>query len=130
MGELLYKDLSYQIQGSFFEVYKPFGNSFKEKVYHRALVEELERRGLKVESEKRIDIYFKGKKVGTYIPDIIVNNSIIIEIKCKIMLTREDLKQFWNYLKGSKYKVGYLVNFGATERVEYIRRVYDTARSK
>lgn len=84
---------------------------------------------LKTNKEKRIDIYYKDKKVGVYIPDIIVNSCVIIELKCKQMLTTNDIKQFWQYLKGSKYKVGYLVNFGSKGKVEFIRRVYDTARS-
>lgn len=61
-------------------------------------------------------------------PDIIVNNLIFIEIKCNPGLTDRDVKQFWQYLKGSNYKVGYLVNFGKPGGVEFIRRVYDSAR--
>lgn len=128
MGELLYKELSYEIQGAFFEVYKSLGNGFKENVYHEALKEELSHRNFGIESEKKILVYYRGKKVGTYVPDLIVNTEVLIEIKCKPVLSNEDVKQFWYYLKGSEYKVGYLVNFGRPARVEFIRRVYDTAR--
>ena len=128
MADLLHKELSYQVQGAFFEVYKSFNNAFKEKVYHNALVTELKKRGLKIETEKRINIFYQNEKVGVYVPDIVVEDCIIIELKRKPKLTKSDLKQFWQYLKGSKYKVGYLVNFGQSKRVEYIRRVYDTAR--
>lgn len=131
MGELLYKELSYEIQGGIFEVYKGLGCSFKESAYDNALFEEYsEHRKLFIERQKRIGIYFKGKKVGTYVPDQIVERKIIIEIKAKEFLTKKDIQQFWNYLKGSEYKVGYLVNFAKPGGVEMIRKVYDTARNK
>ena len=106
------------------------GNAFKETVYHNALIEELKASHIEVESQKRINIYYRNKKVGVYIPDLIVGNLIIVEIKCKPNLTLNDIRQFWHYLKGSEYKVGYLVNFGQPKKVELIRRVYDTARNR
>jgi GxxExxY protein len=66
--------------------------------------------------------------VGVYIPDFVVGESIIVEIKSKPLLTKSDLQQFWYYLKNTDYKVGYLVNFGKPGKVELIRRVYDSAR--
>ncbi|MBI4387591.1 MAG: GxxExxY protein [Candidatus Omnitrophica bacterium] len=128
MNKILYKELSYKVQGTFFEVYKAFGNGFKETIYHNALIEEFKVRELKTDSQKRINIYYRGKRVGTYVPDFVIEDSIIVEIKCKPILTQADEKQFWHYLKGSDYKVGYLVNFGALKKVVIIRRVYDTAR--
>ncbi len=128
MGEILYKELSYQIQGAFYDVYKTFRNAHKESVCHNALTENLLNRKLKVEKERKIDIYYQGTKIGTYVPDIIVDDLIIIEIKCKPRLLKSDISQFWHYLKISDYKVGYLVNFGKPGGVEFIRRVYDTAR--
>ena len=82
------------------------------------------------EKEKQIKVYYQGKKVGAYIPDIVANEQIIIELKAKSFLTKGDQKQFWDYLKGSEYKVGYLVNFGKPGGVEMVRRIYDTAREK
>jgi len=129
-SKFLYKEESYIIQGGAFEVYKQFRNRYKEKVYLRSLSEYLKAKGLTIENEKQIPIYFQAKKVGTYIPDLIVNNCLFIELKCKPKITQDDIKQFWYYLKGSKYKVGYLINFGAPNGVQIIRRVYDTARKK
>lgn len=130
MTNLLYKNESYIIQGVAFDIYKQFRNNHKEKVYHNAFYMGLIYKGLKVEKEKRINVYYKNKKVGIYTPDLIVNNIILIELKAKPILNKEDIKQFWYYLKGSQYKVGYLVNFGAPRGVQIIRRVYDTARKK
>ena len=130
MTELLYKNLSYKVQGATFTVYKAFGNAFKESVYHNALMEEFKALEIKVTSQKRINIYYRNQKIGVYVPDIIIEDSIMMEIKCKPRSTRDDLHQFWHYLKGSEYKVGYLVNFGQSGKVELMRRVYDTARIK
>ncbi len=128
--KLLYKEESYIVQGGAFEVYKQFRNRHKEIVYQRALVEYFKNKGLAVDKEKQIPIYFQNKKVGTYIPDIVVNDIIFIELKCKPIITKDDIKQFWYYLKCSDYKVGYLINFGSLRGVQIIRRVYDTARAK
>jgi GxxExxY protein len=92
---LLYEKESYEIRGACFWVWKEFGSAFKESVVENALVEELKRRKLKIEKQKRIDIFYRGKKVGVYIPDIVVNGVIIIELKAKPILMKQDIKQFW-----------------------------------
>lgn len=130
MDELLYKELSYKVQGAFFEVYKHLGNAHKEIVYQNALLEEFKDRNVNAITQKRLGVYFKDKKVGTYIPDIVIENLIIIEIKSKPRIIPNDTQQFWHYLRNSEYKLGYLVNFGSNEKVEFIRRIYDTARQK
>ena len=126
--ELLYKDESFKIRGVVFDVYKNLGNHHKEKVYRDAVCYGLEAEGFEIQKEKRIDIYYQGKKVGTYIPDVIVNGKILIELKAKIMITKDDIAQFWHYLRNSDYRLGFLINFGTSEKVQIIRKVYDTAR--
>src|SRR3989338_497064 len=123
----LYERESYLIRGACFEVWKEFKGMFKESVIDRALNIALESRGLKVESQKRIDIYYKDKKVGTYVPDKIVEGKILLELKAKPFITKQDIEQFWKYLKGSQYKLGFLINFSPT-RLQIKRVVYDTAR--
>lgn len=126
--DFLYKEESYLIKGGAFAVYKEFRNRHKEKVYQRALIEFFKENKLKVEIEKQIPIYFRSKKVGIYIPDLIINDCIFIELKCKPIITKDDIQQFWYYLKTTDYKVGYLINFGSASGVQIIRRVYDKAR--
>jgi len=127
-AKLLYKDESYIIQGGAFEIYKQFRNRHKENIYLRSFIEYLKEKGLAVDREKQIPVYFNSKKVGVYIPDIVVNNDIFIELKSKSYITKDDINQFWYYLKCSGYKVGYLINFGAPDGVKIIRKIYDTAR--
>ena len=127
--DFLYAKETYLIRKACFKVWKEFGGAFKEKIIDRALTEEFTNLGLRVESQKSIDIYYRGKKIGSYVPDKIINDKILIEIKCKPFLTEEDERQFWLYLKGSKYKLGLLINFGSKE-LEIQRRIYEKAREK
>ena len=125
--KLLYEDISYIIRGACFELYKKFGGDFKESMINKALVKELEYKGLKVNSQKKINIFHRDEKIGVYVPDIIVEDKILIELKVKPFLTKEDDRQFWRYLKGSNYKLGFLINFGP-QKLEIKRRVFDKAR--
>lgn len=127
---LLYQRESYLIRGACFNIYKKFRNTQKEIVYQKALEVELNSKGLIVEREKQIPVYHLRVKVGVYIPDLIVNNMILIELKAKPFLHKEDIAQFWHYLKNSRFKLGFLVNFGNQNGAEIIRRVYDSARPR
>lgn len=124
---LLYKELSYNIQGCFYDVYNTLGPAHKEQVYHESLKLSFAENNISFESKKRIQILFKGKKVGIYEPDFVVENKIIIEIKSVLNLPKVFENQIYYYLKGTQYKVGYLVNFG-NEHIDIRRRVYDKVR--
>ena len=99
MGKLLYEKETYEIRGACFWVWKEFGGAFKESVIHNALLSELQKRKLAVETKRQIPLYYGGKKVGAYVPDMVVNGSVLIELKCKPFLTKEDERQFWPTLK-------------------------------
>jgi GxxExxY protein len=109
---LLYKELSYIIQGFCFEIRKEYGPGHKETVYVNLLKEYLELKGLKVDKEKPIKIYSTktSRIVGIYRPDLVVNNSILIEIKASKLTTKRDERQLYYYLKNSVYELGYLIN--------------------
>lgn len=124
MGKLLYEKESYEIRGVVYKIYKKFRNYHKEVVYHNALFNDLVELNYQVEKNKKIPIFHNNKRVGIYIPDLVVNNIIVIELKCKPRITIEDRKQFWYYLKSSQYKVGFLVNFGASDGVEIERKIF------
>jgi len=130
MSTLLYREESYQIRGDCFSIYKKFRNTQKESIYQKSLLEELKIRDLNVSREKQLPIYYLDVKVGVYTPDLVVNDSIIIELKAKPFLHKDDIAQFWYYLKNSKFKLGFLVNFGKSDGVEIVRRVYDSARKR
>jgi len=127
--KLLYEKESYDIRGVIYDVYSTYRNYHKEIVYHNAAYYDLVQKGYQVDKEKRISIYYKGQKVGVYVPDLVVNEIIIIEFKCKPYLTMQDRSQFWHYLKISEYKLGFLINFGSPDGAEIERKVFDQARS-
>ena len=104
-------DLTYQINGAVFEVNRELGAGFLEKVYENALSIELIERGLKAENQVPIKVKYKGKEVGEYFADIIVENKVILEIKAIETLQRIHEAQLLNYLKATEYKIGLLVNF-------------------
>lgn len=126
--QLLYAQESFLIRGSCFAIYEKFRNTQKESIYQKSLAAELKNKGLVVEREKQLPVFHLGVKVGVYTPDLIINDKIILELKTKPFLHRDDIKQFWYYLKNSEFKLGFLINFGEPNGVKIIRRIYDEAR--
>jgi len=125
--DFLYEKESYNIRGACFKVYNVLGGGIKEKIIVRAFNKELTSQQMTVENQARIDVVYNNEKIGTYIPDLIVNHKILIEVKSKPFITKEDEKQFWSYLKGSKYKLGFLINFGTQKLL--IKRFIHTKKS-
>lgn len=107
---------------SFYQVYNALGYGFWEKVYQNALYFELMERGLKCETEKKIDVFYKGKRVGEYYADILVNDSIILELKAAEALRLEHEYQLINYLRATGIEIGYLLNFGKSP--EFRRKIF------
>lgn len=112
MAELLHKELSNQIINIFYEVYNNLGYGFLEKVYQNAMYLELISRGFEVHAQKQIKVYYKDKKVGEYYADLVVNDSIILELKASEVLVYENELQLLNYLRATDVEVGLLLNFG------------------
>ena len=124
----LFKDLSYAVRNAAFTVHNELGRGHKEIVYQNALAEELKKRNISFSREKPVDVLYKNKKVGIYQPDFIIDEKIVVEIKALPFTGTREKTQLWNYLKGSPYRLGFLINFG-TDSVEIVRVVYDTARN-
>jgi GxxExxY protein len=117
---LPYSQLSSAILGSCFEVINELGIGFLESVYKNALFIALREKGLFVETEKSFEVYYKSKKVGLYKADIVVENLIVVELKCCKSLLPEHQAQLINYLVASNLPVGLLVNFN-NKQLDYKR---------
>ena len=104
-------DITYAINGAVFEVNQVLGAGFLEKVYEKALLIELQRRGLKAESQVPLTVSYKGEVVGEYYADIVVEGQVILELKAVEQLQKIHEAQLLNYLKATGFKVGLLVNF-------------------
>ncbi len=119
----LYKDLTYKIIGALYEVHKELGSVHKEVIYHKAVAIELADRKIDFIEEKPIDVKYKGKKIGVYRPDFIIEDKVILEIKVVPMITKAIQDQVYYYVKGTRYKLVLLANFG-TYKVGIKRLIY------
>jgi GxxExxY protein len=107
---------------SYYAVYNALGYGFLEKVYKNALYHELKSRGLDCKVEHPIKVYYDGRIVGEYFADIIVDDSIILELKACESLREEHELQLVNYLKATDIEIGLLLNFGKKPEVK--RKIY------
>ena len=103
-----------QIIGCAYQVHKVLGCGFLEKVYENALAHEMKRKGLKVEQQVTIDVYYDDIVAGTYQADIMVEEKVLIELKALEDLNTVHIAQCLNYLKAMGKKVCLLLNFGKT----------------
>lgn len=126
--ELLHKDITDKIIDAYFNVYNDLGYGFLEKVYENALLVELNSMDLIFERQKQINVYYKSQNVGLYIADIIVDDSVIIELKAAGSLCEEHECQLLNYLKATDVEVGLLLNFG--KKAEFKRKIFSNDKKK
>jgi GxxExxY protein len=117
-------DITYQIRGAIYDVYKALGPGLMESMYEEALVYELEQRGLKVERQKEVPIIYKGKILKTELRlDLIVEDEVIVELKSVEEMKKLFAKQLLTYLRLMHKKVGLLVNFNSDNILNSIERV-------
>jgi GxxExxY protein len=118
------KQEGYDFMGAAFAVYNGLGHGFTEEVYQAALEEELRSRMIPFESQVTVPILYKGKPLSKVLrPDMIVFQHIIVELKAAEKIVPEHEAQLFNYLKATGYKVGYLLNFGCSSKLEWKRFV-------
>jgi GxxExxY protein len=110
--------------GAVYEVANTLGAGFLEKVYERALVMELRLRGMRAKSQVAITVLYKGQRAGEYLADIVVEDCLLVELKCVESLGGEHLAQCLNYLRASGLHLALLVNF-QRPKVEWKRIVLD-----
>lgn len=108
----LYQELTYKLRGIFFEVYNQLGPGLPEKIYQKAVIQELKNAKIIYENEKIVDIEYKDIKIGRQRLDLVVDGKIIIEIKAADTMHSLFTKQTIAYLMASSYKLALLVNFG------------------
>ncbi len=124
--ELLHQELSDQILKTFYDVYNELGHGFLEKVYQNSLYLELKKRGLKVEAQKQINVFYKTTPVGEYYADLIVNDTIILELKAAEQIVEDHENQLVNYLRATDIEVGLLLNFGVKPEIR--RKIFTNDR--
>ena len=121
---LLFRDLSYAINGAAFQVYNTLGHGFLESVYQEALEIEFQRRNIPYEREKELTITYDGVELKqTFRADFVCYGKIIVELKAVSELNDAHRSQVYNYLHATGYKLGLLYNFGYSDGLEKERIV-------
>ena len=105
------------------KVHSTLGPGFLESVYQNALIWELRKSGFKAETERPISVQYDGQIVGAFTADLLVNDSLIVELKASQSLAKAHKVQLVNYLVATGLEEGLLVNFGA-ERLEFKKKFW------
>jgi GxxExxY protein len=114
----------YDFMGACFEVHRELGGGIAEEIYQESLEIELCSRGIPFISKDKLFVHYKGRQLKTrYVPDLVVTGSIVVELKSATKLVPEHEFQLLNYLRIAHKPVGYLVNFGPHEKLEWKRFV-------
>jgi GxxExxY protein len=121
-----HEEITNKVIQAFYNVYNSMGYGFLEKVYRNALNYELLEQGLNVSPETKINVYYKGHLVGDYYADLMVEGTVICELKTAENLCEADENQLLNYLRATDVEVGLLLNFG--KKPEVRRKVYDNEK--
>ena len=118
---LKHADLTEVIIGCFYDVYHELGHGFLESVYREAMIVALQQKGLLAERERTVEGAFRGTIVGTFRTDIVVNETVILELKTARTIESAHEAQLLNYLKATKFEVGLLFNFGPRPQFRRLR---------
>lgn len=112
MLNILFKELTDRIIACAFKVHTKLGCFLPEHCYNRALAYELAIQDIPCIQQQKFDVYYDDTHVGHFFTDIVVDNKVILEIKSSEHITPNHLAQVFTYLRISKLKVGYVLNFG------------------
>lgn len=123
---MLHSHITDVILRAFFDVYSELGLGFLESVYEGSLATLLEERGARVLRQAPLDVFFHGRRVGEFRPDLVVNDQVIVELKSVRTPLPVHEAQLINYLRASTIEVGLLLNFGP--RPTFRRMVFANAR--
>jgi GxxExxY protein len=112
----------------FYHVHNTLGSGFLEKIYHNSMMLALQKSGLQCESEFPITVYYEGSVVGEFKADIIVEKTVILELKAVSAIHPAHEAQLVNYLRATTIEVGLLLNFGSSAEIR--RKVLSNERKK
>jgi GxxExxY protein len=110
-GTLLHRDLVYSIVGCAFEVLREIGHGLHEHPYENALVVEFGLKSLEVAQQRRFEVVYKGVRISEFVPDMIVENTVVVDAKVIDRISDHERGQMLNYLRITKLRVGLIINF-------------------
>ena len=127
-SRLKHSALSEKIIGVFYDVYNELGHGFLESTYAQAMLMALEESGLSAAREVPVPVWFRGRKVGQYFADLIVEDVVLLELRAARTLESAHEAQLLHYLRATTVEVGLLLNFGL--RPQFRRLLFDNERKK
>jgi GxxExxY protein len=107
-----HEEITHKIIGAAYQVYNQLGFGFLESVYHKAMLIELAKYDLKVESEKPLIVFYDDQVVGDFSADLFVEDNVVVELKSVQNIAKDHEVQLVNYLNGLRKEIGLLINFG------------------
>jgi GxxExxY protein len=114
----------YDLMAAAFEVHREQGGGMAEEIYQESLEIEQEQRGIPFESKRELRVHYKSTELRRrYVPDLLVFNGIVVELKAVSALTPDHETQLLNYMRVTRSPVGYLINFGPISKLEWKRFV-------
>jgi GxxExxY protein len=128
---IMHEEAGYQLMGAAFEVYNQLGYGLAEEVYQQCLEIELELRGIQFLTKHELALVYKGREIEKkYVPDLFVANCLVVELKAHKDLIAEHEAQLFNYMRISRQPIGYLLNFGAKEKLQWKRFILTDLRGE
>ena len=124
-----HEELTQKIIGCAYKVYNTMGYGYLESVYEKCLMIELRKAGLKAEEQEPIKVFYDGENVGDFVADIIVEGSVILELKSVRRMINAHEVQLVNYLTATGKEVGLILNFGEA-KVDVKRKVRNLKESE
>ena len=123
---LVHGSISKSVLDEFFAVFKDLGPGLPESIYQEAMVRALHARGLRVEREVGLAVWFRGMLIGSFRADVIVEDVLLLELKAVPRIVEAHQAQVLTYLKVTDVEVGLLLNFGP--QPDFRRVVYSNSR--
>jgi GxxExxY protein len=124
-----YEKITHKIIGAAYKVYNQLGFGFLESVYHKAMLIELAKYDLNVESEKPLNVFYDNQVVGDFNADLFVEKTVLVELKSRENLAKGHEVQLVNYLNALRKEIGLLINFGPSG-VEVKRKYRHLSKEK
>jgi len=111
---LIYSDLTHKIIGALFSVFNNIGSGHKESFYQKSVAYELNLSGFTFKEQLPVRVAYKGKNIGLYYFDFLIDDKIVLEIKVRNFFSKKDINQLYSYLKAKNLKLGIIAHFTRT----------------
>jgi len=112
--DIIYPGLSYKIIGILFNVWNTVGSNHKENFYQKAVARDFSEAGLDFKEQLPVKINYKGKPIGIYYFDFLIEDKVVLEVKVRDYFSKKDISQLYSYLKAKNLKLGLIVHFAKT----------------